>query len=138
MRLATLDDIPFMVDMGRKFHAYSQWVQYAEYCPHRTAQMLQGLIESDEGFAAVKHDGLICGCLAAMPYLKDFIVAHEMFWWSASNGMDLLRMFEAWAQEKGASAIAVSHAVARRGKALERVFVRNGYTPNEAYYIRRL
>ena len=139
IRRATLDDLPFMLDIGARFFAYSPWVDMGEYCRARTSNMLASIIESADGFAAVSEYGLICGCIANVPFAKNIRLAHEMFWWTkGADGMKLLKVFEDWATEKEVSGIVLSHMSARRAEAIKRTFTRKGYVPHENYYIRRL
>lgn len=139
IRRATIDDLPFMLNIGAEFFSYSPWVDIGEYCRARTSNMLTSIIESEDGFAAVSEYGLICGCIANVPFAKNIRLAHEMFWWSNGNdGMKLLKAFEDWAVEKEVLGIVLSHMSARRGETIQRAFKRKGYVEHENYYIRRL
>lgn len=67
IRPATLDDIPVMVELGRKMHGESPVWSRLAYAPEKVASTIERLIEHPDGFAWVAlMDGVIVGAFLAM------------------------------------------------------------------------
>lgn len=91
LRQATQADIPALIDMGRRFHAAAQpeWPW------------------SDSGFSAlmmkmpflsITDGGFFAGTKAPWPLNPEWIVAHEVLWWSEDGtGLQHLQAFREWA-----------------------------------------
>ncbi len=125
MRKATVDDVPFLVEMGHKFHAAAQLPFPAEQGAVETA--IRQMIE--QGVVFVTERGAIGGMLSRAWINPAWVYAAEFFWWAEDGkGRALLRAFEEWARDNGANEIrmsALDHIPAR--KILERA----GYSCRE-------
>lgn len=102
MRLATPDDIPELVEMGRRFHAKvkPEW----PLCDDALAETLRGLVSS--GFVGVTKRGFIAGVLVENPISPGWLIGKEFLWWAEDGqGAKLRQGFRGWAREHGAREI---------------------------------
>lgn len=128
IRPATPEDIPALVDMGRKFHAASQMPM--GFDPQAVEAFLGQLIP--QGGVFIGPRGAIGGALAPAYCDPAWVMAVELFWWAEGGGMGLLRAFEAWAVESGAREVRMtSLAALERADRLLRLV---GYSPVEISY----
>lgn len=76
--------------------------------------------------------GVIGGILQPAYCDPSWVYAVEMFWWARGDGLALLRAFERWAQQAGASEVRMTSlaALPRADRLLRRV----GYAPAEVSY----
>jgi hypothetical protein len=132
---ATAADVPRIVDLGARFHAYS--------C-HRgipfDAEAFRGVAERlVEGGAVFLSDDGMCGGLVSPLYFNPaFSVAVELFWYAPNGGKGLREEFEAWAEEQGVSAIQFSAMADDHLPAVTRLYRRAGYAPIETLFLKRL
>lgn len=131
MRPANKEDVPRLVELGRRFHEAKQ-DQYP-FDPADTAGFFNGLISSPAGIVLVTDGGFICGALVPAPSNSEWVTAFELFWWAEDrSGLRLLKGFEQWASDMGASEVKFSHpeTETRVGEVLTRA----GYAPSERVY----
>jgi len=118
--------------MGRSFHeaASPEWPWSAE----GFADTLNEIIVS--GFVAMTDGGFIAGVLAPMPFSPDWLIAHEILWWSQDqSGPQLQRAFRAWAKDQQANEIRWS---CRSSNERVQRFYSRFATPCEAVYSENL
>lgn len=73
-----------------------------------TARTIAKLIASPDGAVWLSGGGFIAGCLQPT-IISPEIVAQEMGWFAKDrSGLQLLRAFEGWARERGATLIQLS------------------------------
>lgn len=102
MRPALFSDIPVLVEMGRQFHEQvkPEW----PWCSDSFSVMMASLIE--DGFVRITGNGFMAGVLTPSPLNHNWLVAHELLWWSTDDsGSRLLRAFRKWAKENAADEI---------------------------------
>jgi GNAT superfamily N-acetyltransferase len=105
-------DIDVLVEMGREFHASSEYAQVFKFNEDALRATMMSLIVSDFGDILVSTvDGTITGMIGlvvfAHPLCGD-LTATELFWWvdphhRGPSGVRLLRQAENWARERGAT-----------------------------------
>lgn len=72
------------------------------------------------------------------PFFSDDVIAVEMFWWVAEEfrgqnvAMPMLKMFETWAKQSGATQVNVSDL--QNVKNLDNLYKRLGYSRSEVTY----
>jgi hypothetical protein len=137
MREATEDDIPRLVEMGRQFHAMSDY-NWAEYDPEAIASMLRGFIASDQACAYCHDHGVIGGVLTPLYFSPSNLIAVETFWWAERDGGQLLTAFEWWAETKGAKAMSMSRLEGKRDRVVDCILRKRGYSPAEHSYLKGL
>jgi len=111
IRLATMDDVPRLVEMGVEFMCsvppYSAWTPKPEVLETTARAMIQS--EAQDVFVADMSGGVV-GMLGVATYrhpLTGELTATEMFWWVSPawrgrTGLALLRAAERWAASHGA------------------------------------
>lgn len=129
MRPATADDMPALIEMGRKFHAAAAlpW----DYNAAASAASIQGMI--DRGCVLMTEAGAIGGIIAPAWSNPEWLYACELFWWAEDGrGRDLLRGFEDWARRAGASEVRMTSLEHLR--AADVILRRSGYAVRELSY----
>lgn len=130
IRPASLDDIPSLLAMGREFHAASGLP--FSFDEAAMGRVLAGLIGSDQAVVLMTDRGVIGGALNPAYCDPSWIMAVELFWWAKGDGLALLRAFEDWAKEAGASEVRMTSIYdLPRADAILR---RKGYRPLEISY----
>ena len=144
IRPATLEDVPRLVAMGRRFLASSAYAGTIAENPAQMAACATALITAPDGVVLVAEGpgGLVgmLGLLIVSHALSGERVAGEVFWWvepeARGDGLRLLRAAEAWACGRGATRIQM--IAPRAVPAVGRVYARRGYAPIETLYSRTL
>jgi len=130
IRAATPDDIPVLLAMGREFHAASGMA--FGFNDAAVAGFLTRMVEAEGAVVLMTDKGAIGGALNAAYCDPSWVYAVELFWWARGDGLALLRAFERWAQQAGASEIRMTSlaALPRADRLLRCV----GYVPAEVSY----
>lgn len=114
MRQATIDDLPALIEMGRKFHAAANLPFPAKRGAVDAA--LRQMIE--QGVIIMSDRGAIGGMLSRAWINPEWVFAAEFFWWAEDGkGRALLRAFEEWARQSGANEVRMTtldHIPARK------------------------
>lgn len=133
IRPATPADLPDLMPMARAFFDASQQPGDfdEEWVAHFMAAMMQTgvILRSDHGF--------IAGQIAPHHVAKGRSMAIELAWWATDGkGRGLLRAFEEWARENGASEVRMTSlaAIPRSGRLLQAM----GYAPVEISHTKEL
>lgn len=122
MKLADVDDIPALVEMGRRFHEQTQDIPF---CTFSMAEFFKSLMQS--GIVFIHGQGFICGAIGPFPSNRDHLTAHEVLWWSEDGqGAELRKAFEVWATGIGCQEIEFSHPA--NTPAAGRMLRRAGYS----------
>ena len=128
VRRATLEDIPDLVDMGRKFHAQSKML--CGFDPVASAGILEGMINSDAATVIRSDSGGIGGILNPAYCDPSWVMAVELFWWADDRqGLKLINEFEKWAKSMNANEVRMTslQAIPRSAEILDR----RGYIRSE-------
>lgn len=133
IREATEDDIPELVDMGKKFHEAGGLA--CAFNEVATGTFLERMIESGDAVVFRSDKGMIGGGVSN-PYCDpDWRLALEFFWWSEDKqGVKLFKAFEEWARSKNADEIRMTTIPDL--PAAEKIVKRRGYQPSEISYSR--
>lgn len=148
IREAVAGDIPAMVSLGRKFYAESDYHKIAPFDPKTIGNMFMTLLQSpvcrvlvaDNGGELVGFMGVQFG---PFPFNDTVLCAQEKFWFVDEThrgrvGIRLKTAMEEIARYSGARIFVMSRLENEAGEGVERLYLRNGYTPLERHYIKRL
>jgi GNAT superfamily N-acetyltransferase len=83
IRTAIEDDIPRLVEMGRRFRAESSYSKYLADNPERMAQLGRQLLAGN-GLLVLERDGAVIGMLGYIVhshFISGEVVAGEVFWY---------------------------------------------------------
>lgn len=129
-RLAVEADIPRIIDLVEKL---ADWVKGPQrVCRLKTGETLAGLLQDPRGVVLVTDRGFIAGCITQTVISPD-PVAVELGWYAEDrSGLVLLRAFETWANQQGASLIKLSC----NGGAAQRILERAGYRAAETAMVK--
>ncbi len=137
IRPATLQDIPRLLEMGRKFADDAGVTARIGWDDNSVSEMLEGLILSDDGIVLVSDNGMIGGYVASHPFNRSVRMFVELFWRAEDGqGLALLNAAEAQAEARGATK---SVMVAMDGmERTSRLYGRLGYALCEAQYMKEI
>ena len=144
VRLATAADIPALVEMGARFHAFS--ADPVPYCRDSAALSAQGLLQM--GFALIaERDGEAVGMIgvAVVPLFFNARtqLAQELMWWVADDArgtgaaLALLRAAEDEARARGAGRLQMI-ALANSPDHVALIYTRLGFRHCETAYVKEL
>ena len=136
IRAATSDDVPRLVEMGRRFRAETGYARHLAENPAKMAELATQL--ADAGSLLVsERNGAIVGMLGWIVYphfISGEMMGTEVFWWvepeCRGEGIKLLREAERVARTQGAAKmqmIAPTDRVATLYQRLGYEFVEAGY-----------
>lgn len=135
IRRATLDDLPAIVEMGGKFHAYSPWAD-VDYDPERAGEFIARVV-LPQGAVFLSEDGMIGALLSPLYFNPAKVTAVELFWWAPTGDRGLRAALENWACAAGAFGVQFSALADSHSKAVGRLYRRAGFAPAETAYIKR-
>ena len=144
VRLANLDDLPRIVDMGERFHAFSG--DTVSYCRDTALASATGLMSM--GFVLIAEvDGVPVGMIgvAVIPLFFNARVklAQELMWWVADDArgtgaaLALLRTAESEARARGANRLQMI-ALANSPTHVARIYTRLGFRHCETAFVKEL
>lgn len=138
IREARAEDIPQLVELGRKMHAMSSW-RKLPYEASSTAEMMNNLIEAEAGVLLMHDHGMLGGLIGPV-YFSPVKIAQEMFWFAERDGMSLLKGFEDWSKAQGADfVLMISQALDERtDRLMQKKYERRGYILKERQYVKEL
>lgn len=137
IRSATVQDIPALLEMGRKFADEAGVTARVGWDDDSVVDMLEGLIDSPDGIVLVSERGMIGGMVYAHPFNSNVRVFVEVFWRAEDGqGLALLAAAETQAEALGATK---SVMVAMDGmERTTRLYGRLGYAPCETQFMKEL
>lgn len=125
-------DIPRLIDMIEALAASVRGPQ--RVCRLQAGETLVGLLRNPQGVVFVSGGGFIAGQIMQTVISPD-PVAFELGWFASDrSGLRLLRAFETWAAEQGATLIKMS----ANGGAAERILERRGYAVAEVQMVKKV
>jgi hypothetical protein len=137
IRPATLGDIPALLEMGRKFADDAGVTARVGWDAQSVVEMLEGLIEGEDGIVLVSDRGMIGGLVYPHPFNRDVLVFAELFWRAEDgNGLALLAEAERLAADRGATkSVMIAMDDMDRTR---RLYARLGYAPCEAQFMKEI
>lgn len=142
IREATVDDIPALLVMCRRFHEASPYGE-RDFVDADAARTLEGLLTLGRAAIFVCDEGEICGMMgvAASPTMFDhqLEIVQETFWWCQGGDAQGLRQAgEEWARDRGAALFSMACLENDRAETMARLYRRSGYAPVERHFIKAL
>ena len=143
IRSATLDDVPAIVEMARKFYATTDYANFAPFDETAMTHLVAGLV--DHVLLVAETDNQLNGMVGLMvsPFVfsPSQLFATEIVWWvepEARNngvGIELLRAVEPACKAKGCQSIQMMH-LATSPKQAGLLYQRLGYKHSETSYFK--
>lgn len=137
-RLARIDDIENLVEMGGRFHAMSPHKTMGRFDPQAMANVIKFMIESTSCAVFTNGNGVIGGTLSPVYFNPSIWQMEENFWWASKDGQELLTALEDFARERGASFLLMSTLENEKSQIVGRLMARKGYEPVEKRYVKEL
>ena len=137
-RMATPEDIPAIVALGKKFHGMSPHRDMGEFDEAGIARMLAFMIESPQSVVLVNGTGVIGATYAPIYFCPSQWMCEENYWYADAGGAELLDGLIEHARGWGATHICLSTLENRMSRVIDRLLTRKGFTPVERRYIKEL
>ena len=143
IRVATVEDLPAVLEMGHHFYAQTDYHKWVREDPKFFASMCSMLFEQGRIFVA-DRGGELVGFLAALVFVHPFMnqkMVTEIMWWvepahrGGTSAIRLLRATEAWGRECGAEAIQMGAWI---GAHLDPLYERMGFEARETMFQKAL
>lgn len=135
IRPATLDDIPRLLEMGRKFAELAKLDEHVGYKPEDMAVTFQAMIEGGHP-VFIGENGAIGATQTVHPFNHSHIVAQEVFWWSeAGEGLPLLDALSKYCEQHCDSLIMIT-LEAVEPERVGRLYKRLGFKPLEHSFVK--
>lgn len=138
-RLATPEDVPAIVALGRKFHAMSPHKDMAEYDDLGVSRVVSFMIDSPQSVVLFNGTGVIGATYAPVYFAPAKWMCDENFWFSDSKGgLELLEGLVVHAKGWGASHLRLSTLENEKSKVIDRLLTRRGFRLLERSYLLEL
>jgi GNAT superfamily N-acetyltransferase len=136
IRPATLDDIPAVLAMGKRFADEAGVTALVGWNDDNVTAMLELMIA--EHILLVGDRGMIGGFLFPHPF-SGRLIFQEQFWRNEGPPMQGVRLLEAVETEAKARGCEIMHMIEiATFPGAERVYLRRGYAPAERNFTKRL
>lgn len=135
IREATFDDIPQLIKIGEEFHQYQN--DGTEYDKVAVFNKCSEMIKDPNSVIFVSEGGMIGGSVVPIWYSNQTQAA-EFAWCGSGGGISLLRQFETWAKEKGATRVVMAHLLVEGAERVEAIYDKLGYKKAEVAYYKEL
>ena len=138
-RIATAEDIPALIEMGRKFHAMSPHKSMAEFDPEAFAATLRTLMaDAAHSVVLTNGTGLIAGMMTPIYFNPSVYMMEELLWWAEGGGKELLAAFTAVSKAMGARHLYLSTLEDERVGKMDEWVKSLGFSALERRYIKDL
>jgi len=147
VRPAEPDDVPALCRMAREFYAFAQCADHGlGYDERDLLDTFSHLATAPDGYLAVADAGagpvgMVAGLLVPWYARKADVIAQEVWLWAdpehrrSGAGPALLRAFESWAREAGATRVLLATpGAADRDPVVARWYRRQGYRQVETVW----
>lgn len=132
---ATFSDLSLCLEHINKFFEETPWNGTILPDQKTMVQFVVNHMLNENSFVVVSPTSFMLGTLIGSLINPNVIIAQEAVWYGR-DGNAMLKAFEEWAKEKGASYVALSSIVNDREQAIRRLYRKNGYKPMETAYIK--
>lgn len=143
IRLATLEDMPELLRMGKAFFDVSGYGELTEFSAQDTEIVLISLIEQ-ESLLTDGKSGMIGFLVFPMFMNSSYTLSQELFWWvdddkrKSKLGVQLLKAAEKQSKEKGADSMIMLSINDLNGDKVNKLYESLGYKRQEQTYMRAL
>ncbi len=145
IREATVDDIPVLVEMARKFHSHANMEQWGlTFDPPSMGVYIEMLIflQTANIFVLEEEDGIIVGSIAGIlnPWFMDYsiVLVNELWWWvePGSKGTKAMKEeFYQWAKSRGTTKKIMNSISGPKEKVVQRYYKMEGLQYMESMFI---
>lgn len=143
IRLATLEDMPALLRMGKSFFDASGYGGLTTFDHDDTSDLLSRLIDAET--LVTDGKGAMLGFVVFPMFMNSStVVAQELFWWvdkafrKTGVGVEILKHAEDLARMKGAKSMMMLSLKELDGERVNKLYQRMGYQEREQTYMRIL
>lgn len=143
IRLATIEDMPELLRMGKSFFDASGYGNVTCFNSLDAENLLITLIENECVLTDGKN-GMIGFVVFPLFFNSTYKLSQELFWWVDKNerkgrlGISLLKAAEKKSKEKGADSMIMLSINDLDGNKINRIYEATGYSRQEQSYMRSL
>lgn len=147
IRLATKDDLPRLLQLGKEMHEESNYASFS-YCPEKVEQMLNNLLEGAGVIFVAERGGVVIGGIAGMvysPFFSNDKAATDigLFIAKTTRGLmtapTLIKTFTNWAEEQpGVKQIRPGASLGGKTDAISKLYERCGYQTVGAVFMKEV
>lgn len=145
IKIATLEDLPGVLNVVKNFFDNSPFNGLAEFDPSIASDTAKNIIlgPKENGVVLIYiTGGVVKGILAGLAHQMMFSkdkVATELCWWvdedaRSKESLDLIEAYEFWAEKVGCTITTMANLTGETGERLDKYYKRRGYTPLETAY----
>ncbi len=135
IRQATLDDIPMLMEMGKRMHQESPRFRMMDFSEDKCRQLGEALIPSGSIFIAEKEGeavGMMIGFITEHYFGYDLMASDLAVYVvpehrGGSLGVRLIKVFEQWAEDNGARVITLGISTEVEAKRTLGIYEKLGY-----------
>jgi GNAT superfamily N-acetyltransferase len=147
VRIASPADTDALLAMGARFFAFSPFARLTTFDPEHARASIEQMREAGVVLVATVDGEIVGGLLGLLTPLwfnQSAMVASEVAWWvdpqyrGGAAGVRLLYTFEAWAKERGATAVSLSDLVLDGEQPAGSLIDKLGYTLVERSHVKVL
>ena len=139
IRDAGLDDIPALLEMGRRFAWKAGFQDHIGFDDASVVGTLTALIEQDNGVCLIGDESMMGAVLYPHPFNKQHIAATELFWFSEGReGLSMLSVMEERVRDSGASSFTMATMEVVNAERMGRLYQARGFIPLDKNYIKVL
>ncbi len=145
IRRATLDDIPEIARLGRKFHEQAGWSDIFEYDEADCTASLTNMMAFGGFICVVAGEpihGMAAGLCVPVYFNQSHLSGEELFWWVGDDapqmtGIRLLDALESAAKALGCQSWQMKSLAKLGGDRMAKLYQRRGYRASESTFIKR-
>ena len=146
VRLATTDDIPSLLDLFDRFHAYAGADKGLPYDRESMADYVTIMLHvTTSAIFVIEEGGKIVGSICGLlhPWYGDMrvrMVMENWFWVDpgSNRARELEDAITCWAKENGASRLIMVSIASEREEAVKRYYRMRGYSYLESHFIKEI
>lgn len=148
VRPATQEDMKYILDFGTKFYASTELKNKVPLDPVSFVKAIEGFLGNpDAGIFMLENPhpvGVIAGFCYDTWFNSEAKTGQDLFWWIEPDdrgfvqAKKMLDTLEEWAMDRGARWFTMAATETMRPGAVEKFYLRRGYTLSERHFIRRL
>lgn len=133
----TLDDLPFCMDLARRFWQVSQYgkigLQFDE------TSMLQAILHCiKDGLALRSERGALLACIEPFWGNQNVRIAVEYVWRGAGEEQEFIKLFEQWARFNNADCIQFGVRDGFNNRRARKAATLSGFKENEKIFVKDL
>lgn len=140
IREATEDDIPVLLEMGRRFAAAARLDELSGYDDDSARATFEYLVSDPQGVLLVMDGGAAGAIIHPVLFNRSHMTASELFWWvdpdQRGGGLRLFRALQDMVRERGAASLQMTTITGLGDDTLARLYERGGFRATDRNFLK--